>query len=166
MILALGVSTDRQWQKFCHEFGKPEWAEDPKYITNADRGANYFQDLRPKLENYLVENFTKEELADRCAAIKVPCTGCNTMDDPITREQLAAMLYRYAEYKGYDVTASGDLSGFADADTVSGWAEEAMSWSVGAGLIQGDENGLTPTATAIRAQIAAILMRFCENVAK
>ena len=61
---------------------------------------------------------------------------------------------------------TGDLSGFADADTVSGWAEEAMSWSVGAGLIQGDENGLTPTATAIRAQIAAILMRFCENVAK
>ena len=86
-------------------------------------------------------------------------------DDPITREQLAAMLYRYAEYKGYDVTASGDLSGFADADTVSDWAQEAMRWSVGAGLIQGDENGLTPTATAIRAQIAAILMRFCENVA-
>ena len=87
-------------------------------------------------------------------------------DDPITREQLAAMLYRYAQYKGYDVTATGDLSGFADADTVSGWAQEAMSWSVGAGLIQGDENGLTPTATAIRAQIAAILMRFCEGVAK
>ena len=86
-------------------------------------------------------------------------------DDPITREQLAAMLYRYAQYKGYDVTATGDLSGFADGDTVSDWAEEAMRWSVGAGLIQGDENGLTPTATAIRAQIAAILMRFCENVA-
>ena len=85
-------------------------------------------------------------------------------DDPITREQLAAMLYRYAQYKGYDVTATGDLSGFADADTVSGWAQEAVSWSVGAGLIQGDENGLTPTSTAIRAQIAAILMRFCENV--
>ena len=87
-------------------------------------------------------------------------------DDPITREQLAAMLYRYAQYKGYDVTATGDLSGFADADTVSDWAEEAMSWSVGAGLIQGDENGLTPTATAIRAQIAAILMRFCESIVK
>ena len=80
-------------------------------------------------------------------------------DDPITREQLAAMLYRYAQYKGYDVTATGDLSGFADGDTVSGWAEEAMSWSVGAGLIQGDENGLTPTATATRAQVAAILQR-------
>ena len=80
-------------------------------------------------------------------------------DDPITREQLAAMLYRYAQFKGCDMTATGDLSGFADGDTVSGWAEEAMSWSVGAGLIQGDENGLTPTATATRAQVAAILQR-------
>ena len=83
-------------------------------------------------------------------------------DDAVTREQLVTMIWRYVGQP----QGTGDLSGFADADTVSGWAEEAMSWSVGAGLIQGDENGLTPTATAIRAQIAAILMRFCENVAK
>ncbi len=82
--------------------------------------------------------------------------------DPITREQLAAMLYRYAQYKDYDVTASGDLSGYADGDAVSGWAEEAMSWSVDAGLIRGDENGLTPAGTAIRAQTAAILVRLLE----
>ena len=83
-------------------------------------------------------------------------------DDAVTREQLVTMLWRYVgQHEG-----TGDLSGFADADTVSGWAEEAMRWSVGTGLIVGDENGLTPTATAIRAQIAAILMRFCENVAK
>ena len=83
-------------------------------------------------------------------------------DDAVTREQLVTMIWRYVG----EPQGTGDLSGFADADTVSGWAEEAMSWSVGTGLIQGDENGLTPTATAIRAQIAAILMRFCENVAK
>ena len=82
--------------------------------------------------------------------------------DPITREHLAAMLYRYAQYKDYDVTASGDLSGYADGDAVSGWAEEAMSWSVDAGLIRGDENGLTPAGTAIRAQMAAILVRLLE----
>ena len=73
------------------------------------------------------------------------------------------MLYRYAAYKGYDVTDSGDLSGFADGDTVSGWAEKAMSWSVGAGLIQRDENGLTPAATATRAQTAAILVHLVEQ---
>ncbi len=79
----------------------------------------------------------------------------------VTREQLVTMLWRYTGQP----QGTGDLSGFADGDTVSGWAQEAMSWSVGAGLIQGDENGLTPTATAIRAQIAAVLMRFCEGVA-
>ena len=79
----------------------------------------------------------------------------------VTREELVTMLWRYVGQP----ESTGDLSGFADADTVSGWAQEAMGWSVGAGLIQGDENGLTPTATAIRAQIAAVLMRFCEGVA-
>ena len=79
----------------------------------------------------------------------------------VTREELVTMLWRYVGQP----ESTGDLSGFADGDTVSGWAQEAMSWSVGAGLIQGDENGLTPTATAIRAQIAAVLMRFCEGVA-
>ena len=83
-------------------------------------------------------------------------------DRAVTREELVTMIWRYVG----EPQGTGDLSGFADADTVSGWAQEAMRWSVGAGLIQGDENGLTPTATAIRAQIAAILMRFCENVAK
>ena len=83
-------------------------------------------------------------------------------DRAVTREELVTMIWRYVG----EPQGTGDLSGFADADTVSGWAEEAMSWSVGTGLIVGDENGLTPTATAIRAQIAAILMRFCENVAK
>ena len=82
-------------------------------------------------------------------------------DDAVTREQLVTMLWRYVG----EPAGTGDLSGFADGDTVSGWAQEAMRWSVGAGLIQGDENGLTPTATAIRAQIAAVLMRVCEGVA-
>ena len=83
----------------------------------------------------------------------------------VTREQLAAMLYRYAQYKGYDLTAGGDLSGFADAGAVSGWAETSLAWAVGQRLIQGSANQIDPTGSAIRAQVAAILMRFCENTA-
>ena len=83
----------------------------------------------------------------------------------VTREQLAAMLYRYAQYKGYDLTAGGDLSGFADTGAVSGWAETSLAWAVGQRLIQGSANQIDPTGSAIRAQLAAILMRFMENVA-
>ena len=88
------------------------------------------------------------------------------MDGKITREQLAAMLYRYAKMKGYDVSASASLSGYTDASGVSGWAKEAMQWAVGSGLIQGSGNALTPQANASRAQIATILMRFAEKIAK
>ena len=82
----------------------------------------------------------------------------------VTRKQLAAMLYRYAQYKGYDLTG-GDLSGFADAGAVSGWAETSLAWAVGQRLIQGSSGLVDPSGSAIRAQTAAILMRFMENVA-
>ena len=84
--------------------------------------------------------------------------------DPITREQMAAILYNYAEYKGMDVTASADLSGYSDADSVSGWAEEAMSWAVEEGLLRGVTNDtLEPEGMATRAQVAAILQRFLSE---
>ena len=87
--------------------------------------------------------------------------------DTITREQMAAILYRYAQYKGYDVTASADLSAYTDAASVSSYAVSAMQWAVGEGLINGVTNTtLVPGGSATRAQVAAILMRFCENVAK
>ena len=76
------------------------------------------------------------------------------------------MLYRYAKMKGYDVSASASLSGYTDASSVSGWAKEAMQWAVGSGLIQGSNNALTPQANASRAQIATILMRFAQSIAK
>ena len=79
-------------------------------------------------------------------------------DRAVAREELVTMLWRYVGKPA----GTGDLSGFADANTVSGWAKDAMSWSVGTGLIQGDENGLTPAATATRGQIAAILTRYCQ----
>ena len=84
----------------------------------------------------------------------------------ITREQLAAILYRYAKQKGYDVSKSADLNGFADANTVSTYATDAMRWAVANGLIQGSSNKLSPKATASRAQVATILMRFLELYAK
>ena len=88
-------------------------------------------------------------------------------DDTVTREQLATILYRYAGYKEYDVSAKGDLTTFADGSTVSTWAADGMTWAVGAQLITGKDGGkLDPTGTATRAEVATILMRFCENVAK
>ena len=88
-------------------------------------------------------------------------------DDTITREQMMAILYRYAQYKGYDVTASADLSAYTDAANISSYAVSAMQWAVGEGLINGiTDTTLVPGGSATRAQVAAILMRFCENVAK
>lgn len=84
-------------------------------------------------------------------------------NDPITREQLAAILYRYAQFKGMDVSAKGDISRFSDRAAVSSYAVEAMTWAVGAGLLTGvGANTLDPKGHATRAQIATILMRFCE----
>ena len=84
-------------------------------------------------------------------------------NDPVTREQVAVFLMRYAEKIGADVSGGGDLSGFADADKVSNYAAKAMAWAVDSGYILG-ENGtsLKPGDIASRAEVATMLMRFCE----
>lgn len=92
-------------------------------------------------------------------------TGLFGPNNSITREQMAAILYRYAAYKGYNVSARANLSAYADAERVSGYALDAMSWANQTGLITGSGNNLLPGGDAIRAQAAAILMRFCRNVA-
>ena len=85
-------------------------------------------------------------------------------DDPITREQLAAIFYRYADYKGYDLTVKGNLDKFKDADKITDYAETAMQWAVGSGLVKGKSgNLLDPQGTATRAEIAAMLHRFIEK---
>ena len=85
-------------------------------------------------------------------------------DDPITREQLAAIFYRYADYKGYDLTVKGDLDKFKDADKITDYAKTAMQWAVGSGLMKGKSgNLLDPQGTATRAEIAAMLHRFIEK---
>ncbi len=87
-------------------------------------------------------------------------------DDAVTREQLAAILYRYADYKGYGVTDAADLSKFTDNSEISAWAEDALVWANASGLIEGDGSKLMPKGNAERCQLAAILHRFCENVAE
>lgn len=86
--------------------------------------------------------------------------------DVITREQMVTILHRYATAKGYDVSATTDLSQFSDASHVSGFASAPISWAVGCGLINGTGDGLLePQGSATRAQAATILMRFCQNIA-
>ena len=86
----------------------------------------------------------------------------------VTREQTAEILYNYAHSKGYDVSARADLTAFPDAASVSGWAEEALSWANAAGLINGTvrdgQTILDPQGSASRAQVAMILMNYVEHV--
>ena len=85
--------------------------------------------------------------------------GCFGPNDPVTREQLAAILYRYAQYRGLDMSQTGSIGGFADNSSVSGYARTAMAWANGAGLISGmGDNTLAPRGTATRGQAAVILM--------
>ena len=93
--------------------------------------------------------------------------GAFTPGGTITREQLAVMLYRYAQYKGYDVSKTADLSGYADQDKLSDWAAQAVQWACGSGLMNGRSAAqLAPEGTLTRAEAATMLKAFCENVKK
>ena len=84
----------------------------------------------------------------------------------VTREQMAAILYRYAQHKKYNTAASSGLNGFTDHASVSGYAAASLEWAVAEKLVNGSAGKLMPTGNATRAQVAAILHRFVENVAK
>ena len=92
--------------------------------------------------------------------------GTYAPDQALTREQMASILYRYAEYKGIDVSARADLSTFTDGTTVSPWAQDVVQWAVAEKLMSGNGNELQPKGTASRAQVATVLMNYSENVAK
>ena len=88
-------------------------------------------------------------------------------DNALTREQLAVILYNYAQDQGYDTDGVATLDRYQDAGTVSTWAVAGLGWAVDAGLISGRGEGiLAPTGTATRAEVAQIFMNFLENVAK
>lgn len=115
-------------------------------------GAWYADAVNWAAENGIVNGYEDGHLPSRCAA------------HPRTDGGLA--LYNYAAYKGYDVSATNDLAQFSDAAQVSSWAADVVKWAVGADLLHGvGDDKLAPTGTATRAEVAAILANFCENVA-
>ena len=136
------------------------------FNPNADTTRSMIVTILARMEGVNTSGGATWYTAGRAWAMENGISDGTNMEGKITREQLAAMLYRYAKMKGYDVSASASLSGYTDASSVSGWAKEAMQWAVGSGLIQGSNNALTPQANASRAQIATILMRFAQSIAK
>lgn len=117
--------------------------------TDVENGAWYTEAITWANENGIAEGYGN---------------GCFQPETPVTREQLAAFLYRYAAYKGYDITITGSLDRFNDKDNVSEWAKDTMAWAVGYGLIGGkDNNMLDPQGEATRAEFAAMLQRFCQK---
>ena len=101
--------------------------------------------------------------AGREWAMKNGISDGTNMEANITREQLATILFRYVVYKGLDlVTLEDNLSRFSDRNEISSYAVSAMNWAVGQGLVKGSGGKLNPKGNATRAQVAAILHRFCE----
>ena len=129
--------------------GEPEPGGDSGF-ADVETGTWYTDAVAWAAENGIVNGVSDTEFAP---------------GDDITREQLAAILYRYAACQGYDVSQRADLSGFGDASSISDYAQEALSWAHAQGLVLGFEDGsLRPQGTASRAQIAAVLMRFLAAV--
>ena len=117
--------------------------------TDVENGAWYTEAITWANENGIAEGYGN---------------GCFQPETPVTREQLAAFFYRYAAYKGYDITITGSIDHFNDKDNVSEWAKDTMAWAVGYGLIGGkDNNMLDPQGEATRAEFAAMLQRFCQK---
>lgn len=85
--VAMGISTDAQWNKLCKAFDKMEWTTDERYYSNIARGDNYFGDLRNKIENLFL-NFTMQEISARCDAILIPGTMCSTTKEALEEPQL------------------------------------------------------------------------------
>ncbi len=105
--------------------------------------------------------------ADACGIVSGYGNGRFGPNDSVTREQLAVILWNYAQYMGYDVSARADLTAYADVQSVSGYALDAMAWANAEGMITGRSgNLLAPRDTASRAEVASIMHRFVENVVK
>ena len=138
-----------------------------------DEVKNQFYDIFAKewgMKNDIIEGYPI--IPDQSGgAQNVPETGYFENfkgENPVTREELACFLYRYAKYAGADVSGSASLEGFADAASVSDWAEVALGWCVAEGILQGtpagDSLNLAPADHATRAEVAAMLMRYCQMI--
>lgn len=126
--VAFGISTDDQWQKFCNEFGRTDWAADPKYSTNEQRGKHYFGDLREQLEHFLSDNFCKDEITNRCAKVGVPAAPCSTFEEALGQEQLKVrnMLIEVDDQRLGPLSTMGKIIKFHDANADSGVSTAPM----------------------------------------
>ena len=135
-----------------YRMAKPESAENTHSFADVPEGQWYSDAVEWAASNGIVSGITSTEFAP---------------DSDISREQMALIIYRFAKMQGYNVSNVADISSFADTADVSDWALDAIRWANKTELVNGtSETTLSPKATATRAQVAAILMRFCENVAK
>ena len=151
--------------KFAYEKGLMNGTGNGTFSPNADTTRGMIVTMLARLEGQNTSG-TPWYAAGQKWAMDAGISDGTNMTGAITREQLAAILFRYAKQKGYDVSRSVELNGFVDAAQVSNYATEAVQWAVANGLIQGSSNKLSPKATASRAQVATILMRFMELYAK
>ena len=130
--------------------GEPQ--ADPCSFTDVAEGQWFFKEVSWAAANGIVNGYPD---------------GSFGPNKDISREQMAAILYRYAQAKGYDLTADADLSGFADAGQINNYAKTAMSWAVTQGLMNGvEDTRIAPKGQATRAQIATLFMRFNETFVK
>jgi hypothetical protein len=135
-----------------YRIAKPESAENTHSFKDVPEGQWYSDAVAWAASNGIVSGITSAEFAP---------------DSDISREQMALIIYRFAKMLEINVSDASDLSSYSDTDDVSDWALDALSWANKTELVNGtSETTLSPKATATRAQVAAILMRFCENVAK
>ncbi len=133
--------------------GEPAVDGQTQPFTDVDAGRYYGDAITWAANSGVVNGVTDTRFAPEAA---------------VTREQMVTVLYRYAGLEGADVTAKADLESFPDHDQVKPYARDAFSWAVGAGIIQGNSNGgvttLSPRNSATRAQVAAVLMRYLEQL--
>ena len=150
---------------YVHEKGLMNGTSSNAFSPNANTTRGMIVTILARVEG-VNTNGTPWYAAGQKWAMDNSISDGTNMPGVITREQLATILYRYAKQKGYDVSKSAALTGFSDADKVSGYASEAMQWAVAEGLLQGSNGKLNPQGSATRAQVATILMRFMEKFAK
>lgn len=150
---------------YVHEKGLMNGTSSNAFSPNANTTRGMIVTILARVEG-VNTNGTPWYAAGQKWAMDNSISDGTNMPGVITREQLATILYRYAKQKGYDVSKSAALTAFSDADKVSGYAAEAMQWAVAEGLLQGSNGKLNPQGSATRAQVATILMRFMEKIAK
>lgn len=128
--------------------GSPQ--AEPNSFTDVSPDAYYADAVSWGVEEGIISGYSKDTFAP---------------NEKVTREQMASILYRYASYHGWDISADQNLDRFTDAEEASGYAEDALCWATSHGIINGMENNrLDPRGNATRAQVASILRSFCLNI--